>query len=770
MKMHRFPPMASYAWLLILAFVEITLAYDENICVPPTDTCGPIAPSPPKSYVTHIEEVDQLYKTTSYVNEFYDPLRQIMAVERTTRGTKDHAIFFYETDTAVIIQYRSGTDDVRPHVDCVVAEIEDAAPWLIGYDKNGTYAFMLSPSEALFYGGDYKYTYVDNDPVRQVPCNRWDSCIETYGNGTMNVQYHWTDQTRLVDVTDYSHERPVMAHAAGYYYSPRGENKQIDVDMIYNFGFFDDNPDWAAYQWAMEIPSSLYCPGLPAGKAAPTRLADTYSMRVEVTMETSLTKGKEFVSTVKNWYDYERKITRADFIPDPFTTEGYYVGFNEAAVIRDFRSGIEYIIDKGLGNCTAITIPDTGYDTIVDPSGQVTIKDPLTLFGLGQVSNLTYYGKKTARGLPCDVWVGRLDQQVDNTTLDEKLTYEIYFLEEGWHEDAGSEPLPDKLYPDPILIKIQQDFTSPSNPEYTTFYALEQNIFKFDQGALDMTVFDITPCFKGHDHIRRFQMAFPGEFRDDFDRNPDKFIRSIHGTLEVYLSVPSIRIQHMEVEFNERDGRLYCEFTLVDQPPVEGIDYPPAVGPPLEDVVASLEASMKNLVVFLFDESYDVPGHMKQMKAYEDSLREMFEDSCHPLKSSEKTVDDTRKSDRSQKELRDPQKDKRLSENPSKKTDHAAIRLERETLIKEKADAEPVIADNISKESFMEKLRNEMGRFSYYKMTRSAPMYTPGDMAGMGIGMFFLGLLLGTVAMLALLQKFGLSEGMEFIPMNSRRS
>lgn len=768
MHIRQFPSTTSSVLLLILVFADGLLGYDENVCVPPTDTCGPIAPSPPKSYVTHLEEVDQLSKTTSYVNEFYDPHSQVMAVLRTTRGMSDHAIFFYETDTAVIIQHREGAVDGRPHFDCLVAEIEDAAPWLVGYDNNGTYAFMLSPSEALFFGGDYKYSFVDNDPVRQIPCNRWDACIETYGNGTMSVQYHWSDQTLVTDVTGYSHERPVMAHAAGYYDAPRAKSNQVDVDKMYNFGFFDDNPDWEAYRWALEIPSSLYCPGLPAGKAAPTKLADTYSMRVEVTLQTSLSKEKEFVSTAKNWYDFDRKITRADFIPDPFTIEGYYVGINEAAVIRDFRSGVEYIIDKSLGNCTAITIPDTGYDTIVDPSGQVTIKDPLTLFGLGQVSNLTYYGKKKARGIPCDVWVGRLDQKVGNTTVEEKLTYEVYFLEEGWREDAGSGPLPDKLYPDPVLIKIQQDFTSPSNPEYVTFYALEQNIFKFDQSALDMTVFDITPCFRGHAHIRRFQIAFPGEFRDDFDDKPDRFLRAIHATLETYLSVPSIRIQHMTVEFNERDGRLYCEFTLVDQPPVDGIDFPPSVGPPLEDVVATLQASMGKLIVFLFDEGYDTPGHMKQMQAYEDSLREMFEDSCHPLKSSQTTVDGG--ADRTQKDHRNLQEDTSLPEISSKKTGRVAPHAEGETLVRRgKTDNEPVIAD-ISKASFTEKLMDEVRRFNFHKMTKSAPMYTPGDMAGMGIGMFLLGLLLGTVAMLAILQKFGLSEGIEFIPMNSRRS
>ena len=45
----------------------------------------------------------------------------------------------------------------------------------------------------------------------------------------------------------------------------------------------------------------------------------------------------------------------------------------------------------------------------------------------------------------------------------------------------------------------------------------------------------------------------------------------------------------------------------------------------------------------------------------------------------------------------------------------------------------------------------------------------PGDMAGMAMGMLALGVLLGTVSMLVILRKLGLSSDMEYIPMNSRR-
>lgn len=114
---------------------------------------------------------------------------------------------------------------------------------------------------------------------------------------------------------------------------------------------------------------------------------------------------------------------------------------------------------------------------------------------------------------------------------------------------------------------------------------------------------------------------------------------------------------------------------------------------------------------------------MKQMKAYEDSLREMFEDSCHPLKSSQQSVDgDTH---RTEKEHGNLQKDTSFPEISPKKM-YTVTHAEGETLVRrEKTDNEPVIAD-ISKASFTEKLMDELGRFDFHKMTRSAPMYTPG--------------------------------------------
>ncbi|KAG7158051.1 hypothetical protein Hamer_G025430 [Homarus americanus] len=122
----------------------------------------------------------------------------------------------------------------------------------------------------------------------------------------------------------------------------------------------------------------------------------------------------------------------------------------------------------------------------------------------------------------------------------------------------------------------------------------------------------------------------------------------------------------MLVEFQEDIGLLYCEFTLLDLPQVQGVRCEHAVGPPLDQVVDRLKYSMNDLK--------------------------------HPWVESAQGS---------------------------------------------------VLPDFIQ---------------------HTEAMYSPGAMAGMAIGMFFLGLLLGIGVMLYTLSKFGLAEGFEFIPLRSDHS
>nr|XP_053636418.1 uncharacterized protein LOC128691613 isoform X2 [Cherax quadricarinatus] len=648
--------------------------------------------------------------------------------------------------------------DGQLSVECVTTEILENTPWMASVTSPSSKTVVaISPTRALLFGGDYKYSWMDNGTEREIPCNRWDACIDTRDNGSLYVEYHWSDPSLVLDLYGYTSERPISMKLTGQVFLNDGDPYPIPLSTTYNFALFDDSPNWENLRWAFEIPSNVYCPGLPDLKAPPSRLADAYSMRVEVTAQISLEEKQEWVSIVKNWYDYDRQLTRADYIPSVDSQEYAVAGLVEVAVIQDFHSGVEYIVDKSLGNCTTIPIPNN-YDTITDPSGHVTIKDPLKLFGLGHVTNLTYYGTKYARQLPCDVWMGRLDFNIDNGTLHNFLLYEIYFLQSGWREDGGEAD--SSQYPQPILIKIQEDITSTHYSEVVDIIYLEENVFKFEAMRPSLTVYDITSCFSGHDHIRRFEVAFPGDFREDYDSDSVGFTDTVQENLAQDLGISPIRVQHVLMEFDEHSSWLYCQFTLVDQPQVDGMTFPSSVGPPLDQVVTTLQNSMDHLIIVLYNPSYTTPGHIKIMEAYNNSLHELFDDNCTPMLSPSphrlQLPDDNKPQLNSIPSLHTAHKNRTAINNEKTSQTHA------ESMILVTVDIEFVNLPgaNLQQAAYLEG----------HVKNKSQAEYTPGDMAGMGIGMFFLGLVLGVVVMMATLSKFGLTDGLEFIAMNSRRS
>lgn len=699
---------------------------EEPFCYPFNYTCGPITPAPPTLYEAHLEQTDLLFNITQYIEEFYDYEAGVLAVTHTVQNVYTHIINFYHINKAVIMWTERGIEEgIRPTT-CTVADIthntwSDTFPG----QTNAT-DLVLAPSQALLFGDDYKYSWVENNTQRGIICNRWDACF-TRDEGTFYVEYEWSDPARVSEGPGYPRERPIRMHMNGLVKPFQGSYESFPVDYVYSFGLFDENPRSEDVRWAYEIPSGVYCEGLPAGKDPPKALTNAFSMRVEVTGYSSNSHNQEYTSTVLNWYDFSHQLTRYDSIAYPGTVEYEAAGLVEVAVIRDFRSGVEYVVDKSLGNCTTLELTG-GFDTITTPDGHHSIKNPLLLFGL-EGTNLVYHGTKYARGLPCDVWVGHFDFEEENNTIHNAYLYEVYILQDGWTEDAGEA---DQHLPVPVLIKVFQDISVGELPE-ELIVNLQQNIFKFQEEVPLMTVYDITPCFTGHDHIRRFQMAFPGQYRHYYDDDPQKFTHSVHNSLVDYLPLSPIRVQHLEIEYLESDDRLYCEFTLVDQPQVD-MEFPPYVGKPLDQVVQTLEDQMDYFSIVILDSN----GNLVWMKPYNDSLREMFEDGCY-----------------SRREPRQPLPPRPNSDDPRTATQPNPS----PTWYSSGGDG----ADGGSVDFAILAAMQKGFRSSDEKI------YTPGAMAGMAVGMLVLGLLLGTVIMLVILKKMGLTTGIEFIPMNSRR-
>ncbi|XP_045120105.1 uncharacterized protein LOC123509688 [Portunus trituberculatus] len=708
----------------------------EPFCYPYNYTCGPIAPSPPTSYEAHLEHVDLVHKTTHYIEEFYDYENNLLAVTDAFGNSLLHAIFYFDINAAVLMSTdrEMGPSEHHPTI-CSVAEISHSSVFHPFPGVNGTAHLVFAPSQAMLFGNNYRYAYVDNGTARSMEYNRWDACISTQTE-SFNIEYYWTDPELVNDMNGYTSERPIKMRMTGHAQPPPGTSEMVQIDSVYSVALFDANPDLKNLRWAFEIPSGVYCQDFPSVKSPPSTLAHAFSMRVELSwrgdsdMFGKYERGDEFMMTFRTWYDFYNQLTRVDSMTQLATPEFSVAGLTQVAVISDFRAGVEYIIDKTLGNCTTMNLTDNGY-SFTSPDGHHSISDPLHVFGIEGGPNLTYQGMKYARGLPCDVWVGQESSQ--DGTFHNSYLYELYFLQAGWMEDTGNQV---KSLPVPVLIKVHNVY---GDETMTVYLDLQENIFKFEENDPSMSVFDITPCFTGHDHIRRFQMAFSSDYRDDFDRDPALFTQEITDSLLVYLRIPFLRLQHPLVEYVKDFNHLFYEFTLLDQPQVD-MEMPQYVGKPLAEVVEELKLSMYTLVIVIIDEQ----GHPKKMKPIANSLRELFEDGCYSRDTSYPPFHDL--------------------QNPRPVTDVPRVTsndwIEKTTTEERKEDEVKGSVFTFLME-MQQWVRSSSDEETYY---------TPGDMAGMAVGMLLLGLLLGTVVMLVILRKMGLSNDLEYIPMNSRRN
>ncbi|KAK8394946.1 hypothetical protein O3P69_006020 [Scylla paramamosain] len=200
---------------------------------------------------------------------------------------------------------------------CSVGEITHASVLHPFPGVNGTAHLVIAPSQAMLFGNNYRYSYVENGTERAMEYNRWDACISTQSE-SFYMEYYWTDPELVNDMNGFTSERPIKMRMTGHAQPLPGTSEMVQIDSVYSVALFDANPDLKNIRWAFEIPSGVYCQDFPSVKAPPNNLAHTYSMRVEMTwrgdsdFSGSYERGDEFMSNFRMWYDFYYQLTRVD--------------------------------------------------------------------------------------------------------------------------------------------------------------------------------------------------------------------------------------------------------------------------------------------------------------------------------------------------------------------------------------------------------------------------------------------------------------------------
>ncbi|XP_041346986.1 uncharacterized protein LOC121366718, partial [Gigantopelta aegis] len=221
--------------------------------------------------------------------------------------------------------------------------------FLFGYNRGSGHIF--SASGALFFTANQRFAGLG--AARGITCRTWYSCLYWPDmDATMNVTWYFSDP-RNWDTSLALHNVPVRVHVVGRVGGDNAHNFEHIYDLMHYTPFIESVSDF-------ETPSGVTCPGRKNTKAFPN-LADAFSFSVEI-----VDNIRQQVSFMKEWYDRSMGLVQFMYKPSPSSQSPY--GSRPLKEIHDFNTGVAYIMDPMVGNCTVRRIePGSFDDKSVDP-------------------------------------------------------------------------------------------------------------------------------------------------------------------------------------------------------------------------------------------------------------------------------------------------------------------------------------------------------------------------------------------------------------------
>ena len=115
------------------------------------------------------------------------------------------------------------------------------------------------------------------------------------------------------------------------------------------------------------------------------KLPNNFQFESEIIFKWDPVPGQQFpISVIAprwEWYNYPQQVSRTDFKPlnmdnigNPFTG-----GFSLVSDIKDFNTGLSYIVNRDFGNCSIeyMTADDGEGDIHIDEDGHIHMTDPM---------------------------------------------------------------------------------------------------------------------------------------------------------------------------------------------------------------------------------------------------------------------------------------------------------------------------------------------------------------------------------------------------------
>ncbi|XP_046329726.2 uncharacterized protein LOC124113425 [Haliotis rufescens] len=529
-------------FILLSTILHVCLAVkDASVCTQPTQTGQYHAkPKIPDQFKVKVECNLLDKKQTTIITETYDFYNNRGAVTQFEGGKKFQGYFDYHSN-----EYLNVLPDTSK---CTVQDLGDSSSkFLFGYSPGVPgQGHIFSASGALhFTSNGSKEVYVGKSVIRGIAVDTWYSCqYWPQMDATMNVTWYFTDKSNwesslgVVSV-------PVSARVTGIVYSGTSSHT---FDHEYNFYGFANG----ATQTDFEIPDGIVCPKRKNMKTLPP-LSSSFTLMGEiVSLE---------VTYLEERYDVNQQIAAYRYKPSAELNTDY--GSNRMVEINDFNTGVAYIMDELLGNCTVTQI-DHGnflYRHVTGSSRKVRMLTPQEFFLLdNMIDRYTYIGQRNIRGLMCDTWTGFHESAGFGGSVDGNITIEWYFLSKNlttWNDVAAVFP-GDGI---PVAMQAWAPDTKGKNVPIYNF-----NVFDFDRSVPNVLTYDISPCYVS-DNRRMFHFSVDGQFEQFISDNMELFKYSTMSTIVSMCDISSLRIANLKVDL---DDDVHVTFEMLDVAPVVG--------------------------------------------------------------------------------------------------------------------------------------------------------------------------------------------------------
>ncbi|XP_067653093.1 uncharacterized protein [Haliotis asinina] len=559
--------------MVVITLVAMATGEFTFVCTQSPSATGPDLPQLPTQYEMRVEANIVQTQQTIEVLESYDWESKQVAVTITRNGQVTKSIHNFNTQERY---------DILENETCITTNIYSVSVNfnVFGFTVHGIDGkiHMASVSDVFKFSKKYNVSYVGETMIRGIPVNHWTSC-------QVSPELHSTFKL------DYYFSRPGYKSASGNETIPirftiNGQADNVATSGIHNFShvyeFSDFKPGPIKDMSVFETPRGVVCIGRKSSVPLP-KLVDQFTLNMEID------SGNETPpQNMKAYFDYNFKMLRFDRFYGKDERHQYGAGL--ITKIEDYKTGLEYVIDRMEGNCTIQKMPEKIWRTVVGDPHNVTMMHAQELLKLKDKS-FVYQGVRMLRGIPVNVWA--------NVTKN-NMVQEVYFMKQApvygkptptslivgmyfrnitafnlMKTSGQGQPQPRGSQPQPAQGQGSGNRTGTQRNFHEKFL----NIFNFHDGHPDPEVFDISPCYQGMTK-RSLYLTFTitGNYHEDVYGHKTIFFPLLRNSLANSANVSAIRIADIKARQDDNiKDHIIVSFTLLDKAPIKGsVSNPPS--------------------------------------------------------------------------------------------------------------------------------------------------------------------------------------------------